>query len=209
MMAFQISSATAGAGTAITALIPGIPGKVTRIKNIRYQTAGTPHTITILRPVAYTTADDTAVSGQAVIRLDNVSAMKSINTINDEIIATNDYLIVERRDGKYEQDTVSSVSGNDVTMTNVLGGTVSSGGGVWILGELGRASHITLTTTASTTETFDLNALGGIPGQLDTGNAHIGSGDPLFVSVDNVTAAGTLISISGDYVDAAEGVTMT
>lgn len=201
MATFSLSSATAGAGTAIQQLIRGADGLITRINNITYTSAGAAHTITIMRPVAATTIDGGSNGGDSSFDVANLGAMKVTSSSSIELIATNDYLAWVNVNGIYQFDTVSSVSGNTVTMTSSLGTAVADGAPVWIFGELGRAPHVTLSPSVSTTTSINCHVQAGQPGQVNT-NVRVGSGDPLIVSSDNGTAAGTIVSISGEYVSA-------
>ena len=201
MATFSLSSATAGAGTAIQKLIRGADGLITRINNITYTSAGTAHTITIMRPVASTTVDGGSNSGDSTLDVANLGAMRVTNSDSIELIATSDYIAWINTDGKYQFDTVGSVSGNTVTTTSSLGTAVADGAPVWIFGELGRATHVTLSPPVSTTTSIDCRISAGQPGQVNT-NVRVGSGDPLIISSSNATAAGTIVSVSGEYVSA-------
>lgn len=200
MARFQTSSATASAGTAIFKLIRGADGLITTINNIIYTSGSTAHTITILRPVAATTAAGGTNGGESVITFADLGAMKITNSSSIELAATNDYIAWINTNGQYAYDTIGSVSGNEVTTTNSIGTAIDGGAPVWIFGELARTTHVTLSPPVSATTSMDVQVQAGQPGQINT-NVRVGDGDPVIVTSNNATAAGTIVSISGTYVD--------
>ena len=206
MAIFNLPSATATSGTAIRKIIPGVANSITRINNLIYTSGSTAHTISILRPVATTTADTTTASGGTIINVTSAVTMKAPNSITPELITAGDYLAWVDSTGKFQFDTVFGVASNALTMTATL--SISAGQTIWIFGELARATHLTFSPPVSATTVMPLAAQGGIPGQLDS-NSRAGVGDPLIVYSTNVTAAGTIVSVSGEYITDTSNITMT
>lgn len=203
MSVFNLSSATETANTVITQVVPREVGTIARITTLTYTSAGTAHTITVMRAVAETTANGRAAAGQKVVTLANISAMNTINASSDEDVAANDYLAWIDTQGKVAFDIIASVSSSAVTMTVNFTNAIPDGSPVWIFGELARASHLTYKPPVSATTTMILNAQAGVPIQLDT-NTRSGVGDPLLIQSSNATAAGTIVSASGGYVSGGD-----
>jgi len=204
MPVFQNDYHTESAGTAIVELIPSVSGMTPRLTDFAYKCAGTAHNTRWLRAVAATTAAANAAAGQKVIEFTDTGAMKNPSDGSDEVIAANDYVVYQVDGGGgaiiEEWNTVASISGNDVTLTNNIAKAIDAGGRIWIFGEIARACHVTHLAEINAVNTrVQLTVQGGIPGQLDPYNARTGFGDPcLFVS-DNLTAAGALKHLSGGY----------
>lgn len=177
---------TANAGTAIVAMIPGMKNRYTHISRIVYTTAGTPHTITMMKRVADTTLSAAAAAAQAVIVL----------TADPGSIAANDLLAIQKPNGSWHFGTVQSASGLNVTLTaNVPTGGFSSGAKVIFYGVAADSdhSHHTILTTASA-------AREPLPDDTDAViMSSSGTDEPLIVSIDNITNAGKLHSIEAFY----------
>jgi hypothetical protein len=198
MPVFNLPSATETAGTVITQVVPRVEGLIARINHLTYTSAGTAHTITVMRATADTTADGRAAAGQKVVTLSNISAMNTVNSSADEDIAASDYLAWVDDEGKIAFDIVASISSSAVTMTVNFTNPIPDGSPVWIFGALARASHLSFSPPASATTVMPLNAQAGIPKQLDS-NERSGVGDPILIQSSNGTSAGTIASTSGAY----------
>ena len=207
MPVFTLPSLTASSGTAIQQIVPPLAGAIARITSLMYTSAAAAHTITVMRATAKTTADGRAAAAQKVMTLSNVAAMNTVDATSAEGVAIGDYMAWYDDEDKIVFDVVAGISSSAVTMTVNFGNDIPDGSPVWIFGELARASVITFTPPVSLTTTFFLNAQAGIPGQLDS-NSRAGDNDPLIISSNNITNAGAMVYISGEYV-AATDVTMT
>lgn len=203
MPVFTLPSATAAFGTEIWSVVPSYQSMIPRIQSIVYTSDTAQHTITVMRAVATTVANNRASASQAVIEFSNIGAMTNPNSSVKENVAANDFVVFVDDDGKQVADKVASVAGNNVTMTSALSTPVPEGAKIYIFGEVGRATHLQFSPPVSTTATLNVLAQGGIPGQLDTNNI-TGEGHPMIVHSDNVTAAGTIVACNGYYVAAPD-----
>jgi len=197
MPVFNLPSATESAGTLIQQIVPGAAGLIAKINSLTYTSGSTAHTVTILRATASTSVDGRAAADQKVVSLSSPT-MRTVNAASTENVAIGDYLAFLDEKGKYVFDVVAGVAGAAMTMTVNLTTAIGDGSAVWIFGEIGRASAIALTPPVSATTTIPLAVAAGIPGQLDT-NSRLGTGDPMLISSTNATAAGVIVSVSGDY----------
>lgn len=187
----------------------------THVTNLIYTTAGTAHTLRIMRPLNWCVVNGAAAINQAVINVTTdpglyattykypmPGGVSTIAGVADNGIAANDYVAYQLADGTWVFDKVSSVSTLAITMTtsipNVTGGGVADGSIMFFFGAVADkdpatgVAHFAITTTASTN---NVDLLGNTPGGFST----LHDGDPLFVISDNGTAAGTLIGGSGYY----------
>lgn len=176
---------TATAGTAIVVFIQGMLDKFTYLTRFSYKAGGTAHVATCMRKVAETTLAAAAAADQAVITLQ----------ADPGSIATHDHLAIKRPDGTWHHGIVQSVSGLDVTLTaNVPAGGFASGARVIFYGVPGDTQHNDFK--------FDLNAdtavtwPAGGDGILCRSS---GSDEPLILSINNVTHAGTLQHVQAHY----------
>lgn len=214
---------TATAGTAITQLIEPYHGKTTglgtgtkgegiiHIAHLCYDVSTTAHTLTIFRPLNYTTFSADAAAAQAVV---NITADPGVYSTNfkyplpngqtapstaDNAIAANDYVVYQTAAGQYVLDTVSSVSTLAITLTtNLPTGGVKAGGLFWFYGittdtdPTTNLAHIQMTAlaAASGTSRYDLSDATNLWNALHPG-------DPMFIYSDNSTAAGTIQLVAG------------
>lgn len=197
MLAFSgngVPSQTQTAGTLIVQLIPPHREGVTRITKAVYTAAATAHTMTIARAIGRTTASSAAASGQAVI---NLTADPNTSVGGSNAIAANDILAIRETDGVTRKYVVSSVSTLAITLTTNLTAGAASGADVWSFGVLGDtdprsgAAHPTLTLPASATTTYEDREAGVM--------ASFARDEPLWVSINNATNAGTLVQLSYAY----------
>ena len=197
MTMFFIDSATASAGTAIEAVIPASGSGIPIVRDLKYNCAGTAHTLTVLRPVGHTSTVAASVSGTAILYLTSVNFGRD-TTNASETLAANDYLVWTDRFGGFHHDTVASISDTDVTMNNNLTQDVAAGSLVWGCYELARSTHLTITLPASTTTEIS-GIMAGFSATTGIRTSRSGAGDPLILSINNITAAGTLLFAAGDY----------
>tara|TARA_Y100000310_G_scaffold343421_1_gene450967 strand:+ start:6650 stop:7354 length:705 start_codon:yes stop_codon:yes gene_type:complete len=191
---------TETADTVITQLIPGNATSKARVTSLIYRVAGTAHTLTLMRPIGATAVDLAAASGQADMVVTNLSpASTAAGAL--EALAANDYIAWCDREGTYQYDIISSVSGNTLTMTSNLPSNVAANAVVWAFYEVGRSSHIQFNPGTSTTQSYFPNFQAGITKQVNEYNIRSGISDPLLFHSTNATAAGFLESLAGAYVD--------
>lgn len=211
-------SITQSAGTAIVRLVEPMKGAVSTITEIQYTAGATAHTLTVLRPLNKTYTTAAAAASQAVINIQfdpgKYSSWGTINTA-DNLIAANDYVVYELADGTYYVDTVSSVSGLAITMTNNIGtATVLKGAPFWWYGittdtnPADGNAHPKFTLAASGVTKIGSDAADAIAGNVgsvvtpsllvgmvSTSNGRWplgGYNEPLLVYSNNATNAGTL-----------------
>jgi len=196
---FQLDYHTETAGTVIEEIVPPKENMIARITGIIYEAAATAHTLTVMRAVANTSCSKYSASGQTVLNVLQPDAMKD-SAGADEALAANDFVVYQTEDGTYGASKVSSVSGNAITMTANLAGTVDEGGTIWLMGELARTTHVAMNAKASTVNILEGLAIqAGLPQQASPKNIRDGANDPLLIQSDNATNAGFLRSISGVY----------
>lgn len=201
MAVFYRGYHTESAGTAIVEVIPPSGNGIVQVQRLVYTSAATAHTLYIMRACGQTTTVQGSLSGATTITLAQTDPGKA-TTGADETLAASDYLVWQSQTGKYFADTVSSVSGSVVTLSNALTADVLAGANVWAFMELGRATHTQLKPAVSTTTEYIGIFQAGIPIQQGLNFSRSGSGEPLLIISNNITAAGSIDYISGVYVSA-------
>lgn len=190
---------TESAGTAIVEVIPAAQNGIPFIKTLAYTSGATAHTIYVMKCVGTTTTSQGSLSGVSTLTLNKTDPGKATSGA-DETLAGSDYLVWVDENGVYKADTVSSVSGAVVTLSNALASDVLSGATVWAFHELARSVHIQLKPAASATTVYqDLDLSAGIPKQTGIQIKRTGVGEPLLVVSNNATNAGSFDYISGYY----------
>ena len=187
----SLGKATAAANTTIDVLVPPKSGYFTRISTLRYLSAGTAHTITMMRSLGTTTVASTAASGQAVV---NLTAQPQSG--ND--VAANDYLAIRHSaDGVTRLYKVLSVSSLAITLTANLSVACAAGDKVWFFGVSGDtdpvtgSAHPVLAPAVSTTTTFT-DTVAGV-------SASHYADEPIMLTSSNATAAGEFDQVSYAY----------
>lgn len=226
---FSRGKTTQTQGTVITVGIPpyggnqlgpgtGIKSKgFTHITSLMYDVGTTSHTLTVMRPLNYTTFTADAAAAQAVVNIAadpgtwqtaNVYKYPLPNGVTapsqaNNTIAGSDYVAYQTATGLWVFDTVSSVSTLAITLTtNLPTGGVKSGGLFYFFGV--------------TTDTNPANGLAHQ--QIDTLAAGSGTerrswtdpsglwhslaaGDPMILHSSNGTTAGVFQLITGYYLN--------
>lgn len=182
---FAFGQLTATAGTIIRRTIAPKPGRKPVITKAVYTNSTTAHTLTCMQSLAQTTVASAAAAGQAVVNF----------TADPGSIAANDVCVIQKPDGTYETMQVSSVATLAITMTtNVPTGGFAAGAKIHFMGVAAdHSANGQLTLPVSVTTTYS-DAEGGVfGGAVDA---------PLVVESNNATAAGTLLQLTGVYVNA-------
>ncbi len=218
-------SLTQVADTIITRLIDPHRGCFTTVADVWYTASTTAHTLTVMRPLGFTTVSSAAAAAQAVINITADPGVYShFGTIDvaDNAIAANDFVCYQTADGTYTFDKVASVSGLAITMTNnVPTSTVLKGAPFWFFGiitDLNPAdglAHPKFTLAASGTTKLGTDpgdTLGGIVSSIAPPAAMRamtsstygqwplnGQWEPLVLHSGNATAAGTLEKTTAIY----------
>lgn len=186
-----LGALTQAAGTAIRRVIPGLVAAIARISKLVYTNGATLHTVTIARPIGSTRTSGAGASGQAVINL------VADPGPSGNALAANDLLVIQEADGVQRLYIVSAVSSLAITLTANLVAGVAANAWVWNFGILGDTdprigeAHQTLSLPASGTTTYSDDMGGVIGGHRKN--------EPLLVSVNNITNAGTLNQLSWFY----------
>lgn len=199
---FSIGSKTETAGTVILGLIPPKSNGRSVLSLMRYTTAGTAHTLSVLRSQGSTTTTASAIATATSLILDSVAPAKDSEGVSlAENLAANDYIVVEHADGTHGAYLISAVDTGTKTVTiNALAKAVDSGAPVYAMYEVARTvgiPSIQLTTVVSSTEDFP--AAGTDP-ELGIASSH-NKNEPLLIHSNNITAAGTLRYATACYTD--------
>lgn len=205
MAVFYRGYHTESSGTAIKEVIPAAGDGIPQINRLVYTSAGTAHTIYLMRACGETTTVQGSLTGVSTLTLAKTDPGKA-TTGADETLASGDYLVWYDENSVYHADTVSSVSGSVVTMTNALTADVLTGAKVWAFMEVGRSIHTQLKPATSTTTEYIGNFQAGLPKQQGVNISRTGVGEPLLVVVNNITAAGSIDYISGTYASSSNVV---
>ncbi len=193
---FHVGSKTATAGTVFTALIPPKPQAYAKIARMVYTTAGTAHTLSVLKAQGKTTTTAAQVATDTALTLSSISLALDENGASlSENLAASDYVVVQHTDGTWGAYLISSVSGSTLTI-GALAKAVANGATVYGMYEVARTvgkASWQVTTRTSTTETFETydSAIGVV--------ASAKVNEPLLVHSSNVTAAGTLLYTAAAY----------
>lgn len=244
---FSRPSSTQNAGTVITTLVPPTPPGspliyragadwvgnwmrgngpgIAHITSLLYTTAGTAHTVTVMRPVNWTDLSAAAASGQAVIVLrDNPGTYSTKykyptpggimapvkggtgtqggtapSQASDLTLGNTHFLAFQYPDGTWAADKVSSVSSLSVTLTNNLNAALPAGTVVFWFGApttVNPASGVAHWATPTIASTNKSNlAADVIGGMIEAFHP----GDPFLIHSNNATAAGTIDGVAGYY----------
>jgi len=196
---YNLGSNTAVADTLIELVIPPRTDSRTRIMKLEYTSAGTAHTVTLMKPLGEpTTLTAAAGTGQAVI---NIAADVGVGTVAGAI-AAGDYLVVRKEStGIVYLVKVSSIATLAVTLTANVPVAFASGDKVWDFGIPGNvrtnviAGHMPLLPPVSATTAYNSTEYG--EGIFTTDNRD----DPVIISSTNATAAGTVKQAAAVYLD--------
>lgn len=212
---FAIDKATATAGTAYQTLIPPRKKKRTKLTFLQITCGGTAHTGTIMRELSRTTTAAAAASGATSLVLTRDPGKYASlpewrnrgitpNT-SDNAIAANDWIVVLYDDGTYAAMKPSAVATDSatgyVTLTvSALAGSIRAGQTVWFMGittdtdpHTGKV-HDAFAIAASATTVWPNAAAGG---SVIAQSWHMES--PIFINVNNATAASTIDAGAGIY----------
>ena len=180
---------TETAATAITEVIPGNSSSKARVERLVYRVAGTAHTLTLMRPIAVTTTENVAQSGQTTITVEDAQPGKDSSGAA-ETLAANDWLAWQDENGVWKHDSVSSISGKDVVVSTALSVRIATGTTIYCFYEVGRASHRTFNPGTSVTREYETNFQGGISTHVDRHNTRSGVGDPLILPFGQFDSCG-------------------
>lgn len=191
---YGIAGLTQTAGVLIQAVVPARAGLRAVITLLMYLSQATAHTITILRSLARTkcTVAVSSIGGATITVKDSLF-------VASNPISSNDYLVIRETDSVCRPYKVSSVSGTgnvSITLTANLTTGVAVNSDVWWMGittdtdpRTGSA-HPVFISTANVTAQFPAN------GSIPLGLAALDKDEPLLVSSNNATNAGTIAMLS-------------
>jgi len=181
---------TEAANTAITEELPAIDGVRLGLKSLQYLAAATAHTASFMYANgagSRNTASVLALSGQKAITCTVAPTDPAGNAA-----ATPDIIAYQLTDGTWEFNTIASIAGSVITLTNNIVGVDAGAGGtaiaalgkVMIFGVVGDNSSLKLHLTASVVSSY-----------YDLAVIHPYVGEPFFLSINNITNAGFLNSL--------------
>ncbi len=183
---------TAAFGTAIQYLIPPHASGRTRITKLVYTSAGTAHTLTLLRPLGRTVIGAIAAAGQPVCVL-STDPSPAGNTLT-----TNDFVAIRTAsDDVTLLYKVSGLATLTLTLTANLTTALAAGDDLWMFGVPADifartgGGHMALLPAVSVTTTYS-DSDGGVV-------ATYNRDEPILFNSDNGTAAGTLAQIAWAY----------
>lgn len=203
----NITNQTATAGTAIMAAVPPSENLrlKTRIMGLAYISAGTAHTLTIMKALAKTSLTAAAAAGATTINVASTTFGAA------QTLAASDFAVIRLQVATgyiYQLLAVSGVSTLALTVT-ALETAAPSGSPVWLFGTASEANAglDVLKPTISTKTQYNFGD-GGVSTsgyRAEVTNViytRSGRGDPLIVHSDNATAAGTIENIAYAHVAA-------
>jgi hypothetical protein len=192
------------------------PGRgIIHVKNFQYIVPTTAHLVTIMRPLNWTYLTANAAASQAVVVIANDPGAyatagnyryslpngQTIPSTANNLIAASDYVMYQATAGQWVLDTVASVSGLSITLTNNVptGGTLANTPLYWF-----GVSTDTDPWTNEAHQQFDVLAAASNTANYSlsdsTGLWHTyHQGDPLVFYSSNATTAGFIELISGEY----------
>jgi len=169
---------TETAGTAITEEVQGRNGQRLALIGYAATAAATAHTLSIMHPGGTrTTADGAAASGQKV--LDVADAPKDPG---GNAVASGDIIAYQLPDGTWEFNTVASLSTKEITLGTNIDTAVEDGAAVRIFGVVGDGAKFDIAVAANA-QASGYDAIYALAPY---------KGDPLYVSDDNGSHAGSI-----------------
>lgn len=198
-MQFERGYHTETAATAILEAIGPVASRIPRINRLVYTNAGTEHTLTFMKCVGTTTIIGATPSGQTGMSVASISPGRNSTGV-PENLTTSDYVGFLDKYGAFRVGVVSSVSGNDLTLSAGVGEDIPNGAILYAFYEVGRACHTQLKLPLSVTTTVEGPFQAGIPPQRGAAVSNDGLGMPMLLHIDNITAAGKLMYLNGTYV---------
>lgn len=198
--------ATASANTVINVLVPPRNNKKTKLDKYVVTTGATAHTLTILRPLNRVKLALAAAASQAVIVLAADPGIYLGKVVANNLITTNDWLVLQLPDGTYSIVRVHSSTAPVTNADGTVNVTLTANLGVlgakqfalcWFMG-------IITDTDPQTGEAHPIFTLKASGTNSDTGNGgslceSLRQFDPLILQIDNATNASTLENASGLY----------
>lgn len=206
---FNLGNLTKTAGTVIDQVVPAKNRLKAVVTSMSYLCGTTAHTLTVMKVMSKTRLLANAAASQAVI---TVAVDLGLAAPRNTVLAANDYVAVQCKDGSTFLSTVASVSGSapsfSITLNNNLtvaangpgavnpGGQSNpagniEGGWVWFFGVVADQ-----TATAQLMTVSVANTLSDSTGGVASASSYE---EPLFIHSNNATAAGTLSYVNGVY----------
>jgi hypothetical protein len=180
-------------GTPITQAIDALDGKRLAIVGGAYLPAGTAHTLQFMYAedaAAFPGSSRNTASAAVAIGASHLFTTVAPKDPAGNAAANLDVIAYQCTDGTWEWNLVSSLSGSDITLTNVTVKAVAIGAKVMILGVAGDLKSFNVKTVASTERVL-------VEGQIMAKYM----GEPLYFYSDNATATGFLQYLLFAYID--------
>jgi hypothetical protein len=181
-------------GTAITQGIDAADGKRLALIAGAYLPAGTAHLLQFMYAEDFPSAAvgssrNTTSAGAAAVQKNVICTVAPCDTLGN-VAAANDVVAYQCIDGTWEWNTVASLAGSTITMTNNLAKAVAAGAKIMIIGIAADLKSFNINTVASTERTF-------VEGQIMAKYM----GEPLYFYSPNATATGFLQYLLFAYID--------
>jgi hypothetical protein len=181
-------------GTPITQGIDAVDGKRLCLVAGAYLPAGTAHTLQFMYAEDFPTAAvgssrNTTSAGAAAAQKNVVCTVAPCDTAGN-VAAANDVVAYQCTDGTWEWNTVASLAGSTITMTNNLVKAVAANAKIMIIGIAADLKSFNVKTVASTERVLT-------EGQIMAKYF----GEPLYFYSDNATATGFLQFLLFAYID--------
>lgn len=177
----------ANANTPWYALIPGLPGAITRFIKAQVDNGATDNGLYVMRPIGLLNDTDRAFVTTARITSDTTVPLDRDPSAPGNTIASGDQVVIQCSDGVYRQFQVSSWSANTVTLTGALGFAVDSGAPFFFFGVFNDTDPRTgvafpkLDTKASVVTDIPTT------GSFEAGFPGFRAGDPILLYSPNAT----------------------
>jgi hypothetical protein len=179
---------TQTAGTRIRLLVGGVGGLFTHLNNLRYTSAGTAHTLTIMRDASVAKAASALAAAGTSLVVDT-----ALTDGDGNAIAASDVVAVKLNTGEWHLSVVTSWTANTKTivLTTAIpaGKSVLKGAPVACYGVAGDTFHASRQLLPAVSVTTNYPVVSGDDVSLCRSRS---PGVPLLIDSDNPTAAGTL-----------------
>ena len=182
---------TEAANTAITENIPGRNGCRLALLDMRYLAAATVHTASFM--YAKGTGSRNTASIAAAAAQKDITCTDAPKDPAGNAAAASDIIAYQCSAGTCEFNTVASLAGSVITLTNNIAKALLAGAKVMVLGVVGDGQSQKLTCAASVESKFGEGRLCSI--------VHEFMDEPMVLSINNATNAGFLNGLLMAYID--------
>lgn len=188
-----VTNQTASAGTVINVVVPPNASGRTRVTKVSYTAAATAHSLYAMRPIGRTTVSSTAAASQKVINLTADPGPTG------NLLAANDWLVIQNTDGTVFADTVASITGLAATMTTNLVTALSAGAKVWNCGIITDTDPRNLLAHPKWASLLAAAATTNLTGDGEMLISTYAIDEPIILQSNNATNAGTFVEVYWKY----------